>query len=217
MVEALAGLTSRFYTWLERVLDGMSASNRMTPDTPSTSSWWDNLTPGPKAAISVGIVVVFLEFLSDALPIVGFIITIPIAIVLYYFQGMLAGRFLRHDRRFPGAGPGHYIRSGAISAFWTAVVISTAMTLIDTAILAPLTVGVILAALPLTLASGLVDAFLNFAFTILGAWLYSRFSGSRLVGVSCGVMAGAIAAMVLVTILATGWLVVNVIHLLHNL
>ena len=195
----------------------VTTPGRLGPGSSSTDQWWQHLLPGVKAAIVVGIVIVGLEFFSDVLPVIGFIVTIPVAIVVYYIQGVLAGRFTRQDPRYQAAGAGVYLRQGAISAVWTALVLSTAVTLIDTMILTSLTVGTILVTLPVTLVSSLVDIFLNFFFTMLGAWLYSRFTGNGLVGISCGVLALVMVGLCAFLVVAVGFLVAGGISLFHHI
>ena len=188
----------------------------MTANQP-THTGWAHLSPALRAAITVALVVILLELLSDLLPAVGFILTVPFAIVTYYVQGLLAGRFLKNDPRYPSAGPGLYLGSGAQSAFWSGVVLSSAVTLIDTAILTPLTLGAALAALPLVLGSSLVDIMLNFIFTILGAWLYSRFSGRRLLGISCAVMGLVMLGLCLAAAVLAGGLILGGVDLFRRL
>jgi hypothetical protein len=182
-----------------------------------TDSWWSKLSPGVKAALAVALVIVLLEVLSDFLPAVGFIVTLPFALVTYYVQGLLAGRFLKNDPRTPSAGVGLYLRAGALSAFWTAVVISNVVTLIDTVLLTPVTLGAVLAAIPLVLASSLVDMALNFIFTILGTWLYSRFSGRRLAGISCAVMGLVMGCLCLAAAALAGGLIFGGVNLFNHL
>jgi len=184
---------------------------------PSTDTWWTDLSPALRAAITVAVVVIILEVLSDGLPAVGFILTLPFAIATYYVQGLLVGRFLKNDPRYPAAGPGLYLGSGALSAFWTGVVISGGVTLIDAAILIPVTLGAVLAAIPLVLGSSLVDISLNFFFTILGAWLYSRFSGRRLLGVSCALMGLVMVCLCLAAAALAGAIIFGGVDLFRRL
>jgi hypothetical protein len=184
---------------------------------PTTESGWNNLSPGLRAAITVAVVIIILEVLSDVLPAVGFIVTLPFAIVTYYVQGLLAGRFLKNDPRYTPAGPGLYLSSGALSAFWTGVVISNVVTLIDTILLTPLTLGAVLAAIPLVLGSSLLDMALNFLFTILGSWLYSRFSGRWLLGISCAVMGLVMACLCLAATALAGGLILGGVDFFRHL
>ena len=176
---------------------GSTAHDRLTPNPSSPGAWWDNLSPGLRAAIVVSWMVILLEVLSDVVPVIGFFITIPFAVITYYVQGLMAGRFLRHDPRFPNPGAGLYLRAGLVSAFWTSVVFSTAVTVIDALFLSSVTLGAFLATIPLVLASALVDLLLNLFFTTLAAWLYSRFNGRALAGFSCAILALAFAGLCL--------------------
>ncbi|MCL4562433.1 MAG: hypothetical protein M1281_17700 [Chloroflexi bacterium] len=144
--------------------------------------------PDVRAALVVSPVVVILEILSDVIPGIGYVLTVPIAVVTYYVQGVLAGRYLREDPRYANAGAGEYARRGALSAVWTGIVLSNAVTLIDFVILTPLSFGAILIGLPLVLASSLTDMVLNLVFTTLGAWLYGRLGSHRMWGISCILM-----------------------------
>ena len=89
--------------------------------------------------------------------------------------------------------------------------------LIDTAILAPVTLGAALAAIPLVLGTSLVDILLNFIFTILGAWLYSRFSGRRLSGISCALMGLVMACLCLAGAALAGALIFGGVSLFRHL
>jgi hypothetical protein len=185
--------------------------------TSSTDTWWTHLSPALRAAITVAVVVILLEILSDMLPAVGFILTLPFAIAVYYVQGLLVGWYLKNDPRYPAAGPGLYLGSGALSAFWTGVVISGGVTLIDTAILTPLTLGAVLAAIPLVLGSSLVDMVLNFFFTILGAWLYRRFNNRGLLGVSCALLGLVMACLCLAGAALAGAIIFGGVSLFRHL
>jgi len=187
------------------------------PETQTTDSWWNRLSPGVKAALTVAVVVIMLEVVSDLLPAVGFVVALPFAIATYYVQGLLAGRYLKNDPRYPAAGLGRYLGAGALSAFWTGVVISNVVTIIDTVLLTPVTLGAVLAALPLVLVSSLVDIALNFFFTVLGAWLYRRFSGGRLFGISCAVMGLVMAGLCLVGAALAGGLIFGGVDLFKHL
>jgi hypothetical protein len=195
----------------------LPAATHIEKQSSSADEWWEKLSPGLKAALLVGIIVVGLEFVSDILPAIGFIITVPVAIIVYYVQGILAGRYVRRDPRYAPASSGVYLRQGAVSAFWTALVISTAVTVIDMVVLTPLTVGAILVALPVTLVSSLIDVGLNFFFTMLGAWFYSRFSTAGLAGISCTVIAMTMVVLCLAGVVLAGLLVFGGINLIHHL
>jgi hypothetical protein len=186
---------------------------QLNPNTSTLDSWWNHLSPGLKAAIVVGVVIVLLEVLSDVLPVIGFVVTIPIAIITYYIQGILVGRFLKHDLRFPDPQAGIYLRSGLISALWTSVVISTAVALIDAVFLTSLTFGAFLATVPLLLVSSLADLVFNVIFTTLGAWSYSRFASWGLVEISCAILILALSSFCL----AVGIFVFGGIDLLRHL
>ncbi len=144
--------------------------------------------PDVRAALVVSPVVILLEILSDVIPGIGYALTVPIAIVTYYVQGVLTGRYLRQDPRYVAARPGEYARLGLLSAVWTGVVLSNIVTLIDFVVLTPLSLGAILIGLPLVLASSVIDMALNLALTTLGAWLYGRLGNNRIAGVSCVLM-----------------------------
>ena len=186
-------------------------------DNPSTDSWWSKLSPGVKAALAVAGPIVLLEVLSDLLPAVGYLVALPLAIVTYTVQGLLVGWFLKNDPRYASAGPGASLRAAAVSAFWSGVVLSNAVTLIDTLLLTVVTLGGVLVGLPLALVTTLVDIALNFILTLLGAWLYRRFSGRRLLAVSCTVMGLALVGLCLVGAVAAGTLAVSGVGLLRGL
>ncbi len=171
-------------------------------------SGWRSLGPDLRAALVVAVAVVAMETVSDLLPLVGFLVTIPVAVIVYFFQGLLVGRFLRGNDRAAGLGPAAYARMGLRSALWTGALLSPLVALASTALLTPVTVGLALAAIPAVFGSGLVDLLLNLGFTSLGAWWLARSGGKITAGKACvGIAAALLVAWIAVAVVTAGLIV----------
>ena len=187
------------------------------PGNTSFDDWWNKLNPGLRAAIYIALVVISLELLSAVIPVVGFLVTIPIAIVIYYLQGILVGSLVRKDPRYTHATPGVYALQGLSSAFWTGVVLSTLVDIIFFIIATPITFGTILIGFPAILASSLVDIELNLGFTVLGAWFYYLYRGGGLIGVSCLVLTLIMACLFIISAILVVLVITAGIGIIHHL
>ena len=129
------------------------------------------MPPWLKAGLIAGAGLALLEVVSNLLPVVGFILTEPLVIVVDYLQGVLAAHYTRQDGRFR---PAQRVSQAAISGLATGVVLAAVFTLLTYGILVPVTFGGALAALPFSIANSLFDITLNVALASLGAWWYGR-------------------------------------------
>ncbi len=167
-------------------------------------SWWQNLAPDWKGALAVTVFLAGLGMLSDAIPGLGFIFSLPFTIFVYYIQGVLVGRYAR---RSPAHRGRQFFLLGMKSGLWTSLVIGSIFTLITLAIQYTLTLGAAVALIPLVIVQTLFEIFMNVTFSGLGAWLYGLFGGARLMVVSagivgCGTVVAVGLALVLVIVLA---------------
>jgi hypothetical protein len=167
-------------------------------------SWWQSLAPDWKGALVVTVFLVVLGMLSDAIPGLGFIFSLPFTIIVYYIQGVLVGRYARSS---PAYCDKKFWLLGMISGLWTSLVIGSIFTLITLAIQYTLTLGAAAALIPLVIAQSLFEIIMNVTFSGLGAWLYGLFGGARLMWVSagivgCGTLVAVGLAIVLVIVLA---------------
>lgn len=169
------------------------------------------LGPALKAALWVSWAIAILEIASSSLPVIGYILTLPLAILVYAIQGTLVGRFTSRDGRFAGASPQAYARQGAISALWTSLGISTAITFMVEGVLAPLTLGSSLAGLPAVLAGSLGDVAINLAATSLLAWIYRRLGSRWSISTSCALAGAMVLAFTCLGLAATA-LALTVFH-----
>jgi len=78
------------------------------------------------------------------------------------------------------------------------------------------TLGGALVGLPLVLLTSLVDMALNFVLTMLGAWVYPRFRGRRLWGVSCALLGVMGICLCLVAVLGAAALAAGGVGLLRR-
>jgi hypothetical protein len=139
----------------------------------------------------VAIAIIVIVMVGDLVPLLGDFATLPIAIIIYYVQGILTAYFIQSDQRYAQRKTWNYLRFGALSAIWTGLILSNLITLVDWVIFAPVFFGVILLELPLTLITAIIDLILNLLFTTLGAWIASRTSGFKLAGISCAILAAS--------------------------
>jgi hypothetical protein len=142
------------------------------------------MAPDLRAALLVAILVILLEIASDALPVAGWLIGLPFAIGVYLFQGILTGVFLRRDPRFPSPHALQFLATGARSALWTGA-LSLVVSALTLAVLAPVTLGAILAGLPALGVTLVADLAINLVFSALGAWIYSLAGAKGAAGFSC--------------------------------
>jgi hypothetical protein len=145
---------------------------------------WDELRPDLRAALLVAVPIVLLEVVSDAIPLVGWLVSLPFAVAVYLAQGILVGVFLRQDARYSEARALTAMGIGARSALWTGG-LSLAVAVLTVAALIPVSLGAILAGLPAVLISFVVDLGINIFFAALGAWIYALAGGKGAAGISC--------------------------------
>lgn len=159
-------------------------------------TWWQNLAPDWRAALLVTLVIFVLGLVGDLVPGLGFLISVPFLVLVYYLQGVLTGRFARQHPVYQGK---RYFLLGARSGLWTSVVFGILFTLTALAIQYTFTLGTALALIPIIISQSLMDIVLNVSFAALGAWLYKMLGGTRMILVSIGVVGcGTILALGLV-------------------
>lgn len=165
---------------------GSSANSQLTGvKANSTKSGWNSLTPDLRAALLVSPAIVLYELLSSLVPVLGFTITLPLALATYLVQGLLVGRLAKMEASSVLMTRLSYARLGTLSGVWTSVFVSNAVTLIVLLIATPVSLGAFLLGLPAILAASLLDICLNVVISTLGAWLYAQLGGKWAVGLSC--------------------------------
>ena len=173
-------------------------------ETSPVLSWWQKLAPDWKGALVMTVFLVSLGFVSDAIPGLGFLFTLPFTILLYYIQGVLVGRYARRNTAYRRK---KFFWLGMKSGLWTSLVIGSIFTLITLLIQYTLTLGTAVALIPLVIAQTLFEIIMNVTFSGLGAWLYGLFGGARLIWVSagivgCGTLVAIGLALLMVIVLA---------------
>ncbi|MGD0003600.1 MAG: hypothetical protein ABSE06_05155 [Anaerolineaceae bacterium] len=186
--------------------------------TSSLPSRWQSLAPDWKAALVVTVFLGLLGFLSDLLPGLGFILSIPFTILVYYIQGVLVGFYARRNLAYHRK---KFWLLGMKSGLWASLVIGSIFTLIALAIQYTLTLGTALFLIPLIIAQSLFEIVMNVTFSGLGAWLYGLIGGARMLWISagvvgCGTLLASGLALLLAIILA--WLGIQIIKdLFHSM
>lgn len=170
---------------------GQAEFGESAPSTPQTkaeslnTTWWQGLAPDWRAALLVTVFIIVLGLIGDLVPGLGFLLSIPFMVFIYYIQGVLTGKYARSN---PSYKDKKYFLLGARSGIWTSVVFGIIFTLITLAIQFTFTLGTALALIPLIISQSLLDIFLNVSFSALGAWLYKVLGGTRMILISIGVI-----------------------------
>jgi hypothetical protein len=165
------------------------------------NSGWDSLRPDIKAAIAVAIFFIGFEVLGDLLPLVGYLITFPVTLVIYYVQGLLTGIFMKKNPKYLSSGPWGYARMGFTSSIWTGIILALILSLLSYLVTTPATLGLSLAELPFTLLTSLLDLVLNLIITTLAAWLYRLLNRAAFVRISCLILIFVLGSACLADIL----------------
>ena len=182
--------------------------------TGKNKSGWDSLRPDLKAAISVAIFFIGFEVLGDLLPFMGYLITFPVTLVIYYLQGLLTGLFIRKDPKYLSTGPWSYARTGFISSIWTGIILSLILSLLSYLVTTPATLGLSLAELPFTLLTSLLDLVLNLIISTFAAWLYGLLNRAAFARISCLILIFVLGSACLADILlgvGTAKIIANII------
>jgi len=165
--------------------DNLANSQLAVVKSNSTRPGWNSLKPDLRAALLVSPAIILYELLSSLAPVVGFTITLPLALATYLVQGLLVGRLVKREATPVMLTPLSYARLGALSGIWTSVFVSNAVTLIVLIIATPVSLGAFLLGLPAILAASLLDICLNVALSALGAWSYAQLGGKWAAAFSC--------------------------------
>jgi hypothetical protein len=170
------------------------------------ASWWQRLGPDWKATLIFWVGFLVLLTVNNITGGAGNLVTAPFTIAFALGQGVLVGRLASKDSRYTKAD---YFRLGLFSGLWT-ILIDLVLFVVIVVVLFGITLGTVLAALPVLLVSSLA----NFAFTItltsIGGWLYGRYGGKKLiaalVGTGCGFMViiGILLAIVIAVLATNG-------------
>ncbi|MDR3575180.1 MAG: hypothetical protein P4L50_15075 [Anaerolineaceae bacterium] len=171
------------------------------------------LRPDLKAAITVLVFLIGFEILGDLLPFVGYLITFPITLAVYYFQGFLTGVFMTRDARYRSAATWRYAGMGFTSSLWTGIIFAFVLTLFSYLVTTPFSLGLNLAELPFTLLTFLLDLFLNIIFTTLAAWFFGLLNRAAFTGISCLLLVIALGLACVIEVL----LGVSIIRILANI
>ncbi len=166
------------------------------PTTLSSSNSGSGPAPWLRAGLIAGLALSVLELISNLIPVIGFVFTGPLNLIVYYLQGVLAARYAAADARFTAR---RRVSQAAISGLATGVVLAVVFTLISYGILLPATLGGAALALPFSLLNSLGDILFNVGFACLGAWLYGRLAKKQFVVTSGALLGCSAVAACLVT------------------
>jgi hypothetical protein len=190
-----------------------SVSQPSVKTTGKNTSGWDSLPPDLKAAIAVAILFIGFEVLGDLLPFVGYLITFPVSLVIYYIQGVLTGIFIKRDSKYLSTSSWGYARMGFTSSLWTGIILALILTFLSYLVTTPATLGLSLAELPFTLLTSLIDLVLNLIITTLAAWLFGLLNRTVLTGASCLILIFLLGSACLADIL----LGIGIVNMLKNI
>jgi hypothetical protein len=175
------------------------------------------LRPDLKAAITVAIFYIGFEILGDLIPFAGYLITFPVSLVIYYFQGILTGLFIKSDPKYLSKSSWSYAFLGFTSSLWTGVILALILTLLSYLVTTPATLGLSLAELPFTLVTSLLDLVLNLILTTLAAWLFGLLNRATFTGISCLILIFALGSGCLADIFLGIGITKMVANLIPNL
>ena len=178
-----------------------SVSQLPIKTTGKNTSGRDSLPPDLKAAIAVAIFFLGFEILGDLLPFVGYLITFPVTLVIYYIQGVLTGIFIKRDSKYLSTSSWGYARMGFTSSLWTGIILALILSLLSYLVTTPATMGLSLAELPFTLLTSLIDLVLNLILTTLAAWLFGLLNRAAFTGISCLILIFVLGSACLADIL----------------
>jgi hypothetical protein len=162
---------------------------------------WKDLAPPLRAAVTMLVFMLGIQSVITAIPGLGFLLTIPAQIALYFCQGVLVAKFAREDSRFPLQPPS----SLAIATTGWTILFCLGISLLVGLFESLASAGARLAALPLDLLTSLGSIIICMGFCTLGAWVYNKTDGKYLVAI-CLVVIGLVAAVTLAVILVAGTL-----------
>ncbi len=178
------------------------------------------LSPALKAAFCVTPFVVGLELLSSLLPGIGYLLGLPISVVVYFCQGALAAWFLQGDELAIRQTRWNGLRQALVSAIWSGLVISAIVTAASLLVETLVTAGTALVAAPAILTASAVDLGLNLIFCVVGAWVFISTGKTGLMRGSCilfglgtgGLLLAILSLWAAVTGGALGYLVHHVLQ-----
>ena len=145
----------------------------------------NRLRPDIKAALVVAIFFIGFEIFGDLIPFLGYLITFPLTLIVYYIQGLLTGIFIQRDPKYRSINSWGYARLGFSSGLCTGLILALILSILSYIVTTPATLGFSLAELPFTLVTILLDLVTNLMITTLIAWLFGAFSRSAFMSISC--------------------------------
>jgi len=113
----------------------------------------------------------------------GILFSFPIQVIIMLAQGVMVARFASKDSRYTKAD---YFRLGLYSGLWT-VLLNLALTVAVAAVMVGATLGAAIAALPPLIVTFLAPLIFDITLPGLGAWLYGRYGGKKLIAALAGV------------------------------
>lgn len=160
------------------------------------SEKWNEWSPAKRTALYGIFALVVTQGLSSGLPGLGWLLTMPLQILLYFSQGILVEKYAKSDSRYRDYKFPHLARQCAV---WT-ILIGLAISLLVAIGETLFSLGIRLTLLPSDLVTNLATAILCFTFTLLGAFLYRTLGGAKLVAVSIVLIGGSIIGVGIVGI-----------------
>jgi hypothetical protein len=142
--------------------------------------------PDVKAGLIFGLISGVFQAINLTTGGMAFVMGWPIFIAESLLLGMVVVQFASHDSLF---SPKDYIRLAFYSSFWS-IIAQFLIGVIVAVVLMGLTLGTAVVALITGLASSLFAILLQVIFPPIGAWMYIKFGGKRLIagtiGLGCG-------------------------------
>lgn len=161
-------------------------------------SGWKRLSPDIKAGVIFGLfnaVIHIINYVSGGL---GFLFTSPIALLIGLLQGMTVVRYARQSSRYV---PQQYVKLAALSGVWM-ILFSLLVQAVLSAVLLGISLGAAVGLIPIFILMTISSTIVQIIAPIIGAWLYNRYGGAKLVivtgGVGCGCSILLLGALVVI-------------------
>jgi len=142
-----------------------------------SDSWWQQLRPDIRAALAIALVMCILSSINSLTGGLACIGTAPFLVVSVLAHGVLVGKYAENDFRFEVED---YPRLALYSVFYMWLIV-TAFSIISVVISLGVTLGAVLAVMPILLLNYFGTVVLNAVLTPLAAWLYGRYGNKQFI------------------------------------
>lgn len=163
----------------------LEPQNAASTTTQPQKSWWQNLPPDMRASLSLSIIYFIIGMINLTTGGLGFLLSFFGLLIMAFIQGFLVVRFALQDIRYTNKNK---VVLALQSGIWTWF-FSALFFILGAIILIGISLGTIIpvlfATLPVILVLTLTELPLFSIGSAIGAWLYTKFGGQKLIIYSC--------------------------------